>query len=153
MKKYFYKLLARYIGLYVLPHNTVIEVDPSTDLLIQNFPQACVAFRDTSIVSDLARFPHRVDMASIKQQAPNYLLLNGLVHYERDIQSLLQQLHRLCNSRTRIIIIYYSSLWKTLMSLASKFGWRRTTPELNWLSHEDVDNLLTLENLDRKSVV
>lgn len=148
MKKYFYKLLARYVGLYVLPHNTVIEIDPSTDLLIRDFPQGLVAFRDTSIVSDSARFPHRVDTASIKQRAPNYLLLNGLIHYERDIQDLLHQLYRWCDPRTRIIIIYYSSLWKTLMSLASKFGWRRMTSEMNWLSHEDVDNLLTLENFE-----
>ncbi len=148
MKKYFYKLLARYIGLYVLPHNTVIEIDPSTDLLIRDFPQGSVAFRDPSIVANSAEFPHRVDMTSIKQHAPNYLLLNGLVHYERDIQGLLRQLYRSCDSRTRIIIIYYSSLWKALMNLASKLGWRRRTSELNWLSHEDVDNLLTLENFE-----
>ncbi len=148
MNKYFYKLLARYIGLYVLPHNTVVEIDPKTDLLIRNFPRGAVAFRESSAEPDSAGYLHRADIVSIRRNPPDYFLLNGLIHYERDIQSLMHELYRLCDSRTRIIIVYYSSLWKPLMNLASRFGWRRKMPEQNWLMHQDIDNLLTLENFE-----
>jgi len=135
--------------LYVLPENSVVEIDPATDLLIRHFPNGAVARRDSSVTLDFTGIPCFSDLASVrKKNPPDYFLLNGLVHYERDIQALLHEVHAACDSHTRTIVVYYSSLWKPLAGLASRLGWRRKTPALNWLTHEDIDNLLVLENFE-----
>jgi hypothetical protein len=48
MNKYFYSLLRKYLSLFILPQNSVIEIDPSSNLLIGAFPQGKVAFRNFS---------------------------------------------------------------------------------------------------------
>ena len=46
MKKYFYRLLARYLSLFVLPQNSLVEIDPVTTRVLDAFPQGAAAFRD-----------------------------------------------------------------------------------------------------------
>ena len=147
MRTYFYRLLARYLALFVLPQNSLVEVDPVTSRVLNAFPQGAAAFRQPSR-SDAV--PGRVNIAfdQIREQSPDYILLSGLVHQERDIQALLASVHAESNADTRLIITYYSSLWRPLMRLASRLGLRERTPEPNWLAHQDIDNLLYLENFE-----
>ena len=84
----------------------------------------------------------------IRGLKPDYLVVSGLLHYERDIQKLLAQLHTMSKRETRLVLTYYSSLWRPLATLASKLGLRRALPDSNWLSHSDIANLLSLENFE-----
>jgi hypothetical protein len=149
MRDYFYRLLRRYLSLFVLPQDFVVEIDPTTELLVASMPNGHVAFRDTSAPS-IQKFPEdRIDrLDELAGRPPDYLVLSGLLHYERDIQHLLSQVRRLCRPDTRLIIIYYSSLWRPLMNIAARLGLRKKMPELNWLAHEDIDNLLVLEDFE-----
>ena len=61
---------------------------------------------------------------------------------------MLSDLHALSHAETRLIITYYSSLWRPFITLASWLGLREKTPETNWLAHEDIGNLLTLESFE-----
>ena len=88
----------------------------------------------------------------------DYLVLNGTVHYERDLLSFFKQLHHSCSRKTRIIVLYYSSLWKPLVMLASFLRIRSKTPEQNWIDHNDITNILSLADfepvfIDRKILV
>jgi GT2 family glycosyltransferase len=89
-----------------------------------------------------------VSLAFVKEASPDYLVLSGLIHYNRDIQHLLSEVFKMCHPHTRLIITYYSSLWRPLTRLASWLGLREKTSEENWLAHKDVENLLTLENFE-----
>lgn len=147
MKKYFYRLLARYLSLFVLPQNSLVEIDPVTTRVLDAFPQGTAAFRDPQRNGGV---PGRagIGFEEIRERSPDYILLSGLVHQERDIQALLASVHAASNADTRLIITYYSSLWRPLMRLASRLGLRERTPEPNWLAHQDIDNLLYLENFE-----
>jgi hypothetical protein len=48
----------------------------------------------------------------------------------------------------RLILTYYSALWRPAMSFASALGLRRKTPELNWLTHDDINNFLYLSSFE-----
>jgi Glycosyl transferase family 2 len=151
MRSYYYALLRKYISLFVLDQNSVLEIDPTTPLLIASMPQGKVAFRNTADTDKSSYEFSRdkiVNLADVKMSKPDYLVLGGLVHYERDVQGLLKQIRALCSADTRLIITYYSSLWRPLATLASTLGIRQKTTELNWLAHEDVANLLTLEDFE-----
>ncbi|WMW66266.1 glycosyltransferase family 2 protein [Nitratidesulfovibrio liaohensis] len=152
MRYYFYALLRKYLSLFILPHNSVVEIDPASSLLVGAMPQGKVAFRNTQKVIPLTITDFQeasvLPVESVYAAGPDYLVVSGLIHYERDIQGLLGSLRKMCRKETRLVLTYYSSLWRPLASLASRIGMRRKLPESNWLAHEDVKNLLELENFE-----
>jgi len=76
------------------------------------------------------------------------VVLNGNIHYEADIQDFLGTLRLALLPSTRVIIMYYSTLWKPWLRLATALGVRGKTPEENWIASEDVRNLLLLANYE-----
>ena len=145
MKSYFYKLLFKYISFYAPPDASGIEISPQHDLLLNLFPnprmaQYCPKSGSGKMVLSSLR--------EIGEFKPDFLVLNGNLHYENDLQGLLGPLHSVCLPKTRAIITYYSSLWRPLMRLATHLHLRHHTPEQNWISHEDIDNLLRLTDFE-----
>lgn len=136
MKKYFYRILARYIGLYARPGDTLVNLDPITDEIDAHLPD-CRSLTLSQLEADAGA---------------DYVLLNGNLHYERDIQSYLDRVQKALNSDARLIIIYYSSLWRPLLSAATRLGVRKKAPEWNWLSHTDVANFLYLGEFETVQV-
>jgi hypothetical protein len=149
MRKHFYSLQRKYLSLFVRPEDVVVEIDPPTPLLVSQMPGGRVAFRSKPEGASMSEFGDgEVAWEQLLDLNADYLVAGGLIHYERDIQSLLSGLHERCRPDTRLIVTYYSSLWRPLALLASRLGWRDKSPEMNWLAHEDVDNLLKLENFE-----
>jgi GT2 family glycosyltransferase len=135
MRRYFYNSLASYLSLYIRPENTVVEIAPRSEGLGARFAN----YRAVSSVAALKK---------AQQRTPDYLLLNGTIHYERDIQGMLDQLRELLEGSERVLFVYYSTLWKPLARFASKVGLRSRTPEQNWIAHEDLENFCYLAGLE-----
>ena len=135
MRRYFYKSLAAYLALYIRPQDEVVEIGPLSESLGRQF----VKYRAVSSVEDLK---------TIDEPARDYVILNGTIHYERDIQELLNRLRECLDGSARVLFVYYSMLWKPLALLASKLGVRSRTPEQNWIAHEDLENLCHLAGLE-----
>ena len=74
----------------------------------------------------------------------DYIVVSELVNDLWDVQKLLEQIHRFCVPRTRIIFNFYSHLWNLPLTVAQKFG--IATPRLNqnWLAPQDMRNLLEI---------
>ena len=148
IKSYFYKLLHKYIALYVRPGNSLVEIHPQSDLLLRLMTET-----KTAVVTSVknSRFSCTETLEALKHVRawqPDFILLNGNIHYERDIQRFLEDLYTVCHPTTRIIIVYYSSLWRPLTRLATFFKLRLKSPEQNWIASEDIDNLLLLAGFD-----
>src|SRR4051812_22583615 len=109
MRDYFYRLLRQYLSLFILPQNSVVEIDPKTALLVAALPNGRVVFRSEAPVTIPA--DRVMNIENVAPYRPDYIVLGNLLHYERDIQHLLSQTHRLCRPDTRVILTYYSSLW------------------------------------------
>jgi hypothetical protein len=135
VRRYFYDSLAAYLSLYVRPEDEIVEIDPRTKGLATRFAR----YR---AVPTVAAF------AATHYPRPDYVLLNGTIHYERDIQEMLKALRESLETSERILFVYYSMLWKPLAWLASKIGMRSRTPEENWIAHEDLQNFCYLADLE-----
>ena len=133
MKAYFYGLLARYIALFARPGDSVVNLDPPGRDFDVHLPQ-CV----TISLND----------ADAQSLAADFIILNGTLHYERDIQDYLTRLRVSMSDRTRLILVYYSSLWRPILGLATRLRFRKKTLEWNWLSHADVTNFMQLADLE-----
>ena len=98
MHKYFYRLLRQYLSLFILPHNSVVELDPTTPLLAASVPGGRVAFTDPARPVPAGVPADRViPLSEVKAYHPEYLVLGGVLHYERDIQAVLARTWRLCH--------------------------------------------------------
>ena len=61
-----------------------------------------------------------------------------------DVQRAFQQVSRLCTPRTRLLINFYSYLWQVPLTIAQALGLAAPLQTQNWLTTEDVDNMLRL---------
>ncbi|MFN2541162.1 MAG: glycosyltransferase family 2 protein [Chthoniobacterales bacterium] len=127
--------MASYLSLYIRPENRVVEIAPRSEGLGTRFAN----YRAVTSVAALE---------TSAQEATDYVLLNGTLHYERDIQEMLHQLRDALEGSQRVLFVYYSMLWKPLARFASKIGIRRRTPEQNWIAHGDLENFCYLAGLE-----
>lgn len=133
MRRYFYSLLNKYLSLYIRQDNKVIDLDSLSDALVSKFKYAeSISWGFQPLEGEFLD--------------ADFIILNGSLHYVREIDGYLTALHTSVSDEARLIILYYSSLWKPLLSFASLVGIRNKTVEPNWLAHEDVANFLHLAN-------
>jgi len=131
IRRYFYEALASYLSLYIRPEDVVVEINPLSKGLGERF----------------TNYRAILGVEALKTSAEpmaDYVLLNGALHYERDVQKMLNALHESLHGSERVLFVYYSMLWKPLVWLASKMGFRTRTPEQNWIAHEDLENFCYL---------
>ena len=74
----------------------------------------------------------------------DYIIMSDLVGHLEDIQKTLENLKDFCSTHTRIIVSYYNFLWEPVLKLAEFFNLKTPTNAGNWLSPEDIENLLLL---------
>ena len=65
-----------------------------------------------------------------------------------DCQTALENLRPLCTPETRIVIAYYSVFWAPLLRVAQWFGGKMPQPQQNWLTADDIGNLLALSRFE-----
>jgi hypothetical protein len=140
MKTYFYKLIYKYLSVYIRPEDFLVEIDPENNYINQQYSNKSIFFTNEVAFQN--------EIGSIREKNPDFILLNGNIHYERDIQDFLNKLRDICSTHTRLVITYYSTLWKPLIVLSTFLGLRRKTIETNWVSHEDISNLLLLTDYE-----
>ena len=67
------------------------------------------------------------------------IILSDLIDDLWDVQKVFEQLSRLCQPRTRLIINSYSRVWELPLLIAAKLGLAKPRLTQNWLTVEDVD--------------
>ena len=137
MRRYFYKKLGQYLDLYVRPNDRIVEIDArgSSGLL---------RFQNHLVLTSTARSGEARNLEAVREFRPDYVLLNGNIHYEADIQTFLEALRKMLWPSVRLIITFYSNLWRPLLRVATALGLRSKTPEESWIAPEDARNLLLL---------
>ena len=74
----------------------------------------------------------------------DHVVLSDLLPLLNDVQKTLHNLRPVCHDNTRLVLNFHSNLWRPLMSLAVLLGLREEITDHNWLSTDDVVNLLGL---------
>ena len=72
------------------------------------------------------------------------IILDYLAGYLPDIQRCLENLHRSATARTRLYLTSLNHLWGPVLKLGQKVGMVVRQPSSNWLSLDDLINLLEL---------
>ncbi|MDD9926331.1 MAG: methyltransferase domain-containing protein [Rhodospirillaceae bacterium] len=76
------------------------------------------------------------------------IIVSDTIGYFDDCEQTLRNLHQLCTPDTRIIVAYFSRYWEPVLRMAEICGFKMRQPSLNWLSTDDIGNLLHLADFD-----
>jgi SAM-dependent methyltransferase len=157
---YFYAEDHRYMRFLVPEGKRVLELGCGTGQLLAAMKPNCGVGVDISpAMVEVAQRNHpdlefRVgdieDTACLEGlQGPfDVIVLSDTIGALEDIEATLAALHGLCDRDTRVIIAYYSMMWRPILSLADRLGLRMPQPDTNWLSTKDITALLGLADFD-----
>lgn len=76
------------------------------------------------------------------------IILSDLLNDVWDVQELLEQMRQYSSKRTRVIINIYSRLWEIPLRGAQRLKLAKPNLQQNWLTVEDLNNLLTLSGFE-----
>ena len=100
-----------------------------------------------------ARHPHLEFLyADVQEFVPNekfdFIILSDLVNDLWDVQDVLGSVGRCCLPSTRLILNAYSRLWEAPRWMAQMLGLVPPQLSQNWLTREDLGNLLYLSGFE-----
>lgn len=154
--KYYHQYLEKFCAFLVPKKRSVLEIGCGTaDLLSTLEPTTGVGLDISEEMIKIARKKHPrssyfvADAHNLKiQKKFDYIILSDLIGNLVDTQQVFDQLHKVATEKTRIVITYYNFLWEPVLILAQKLGMMTPQPKQNWLSSNDIENLLNLSNIE-----
>lgn len=78
----------------------------------------------------------------------DYIVLDDVVGYLEDIEQCLRNLHPYCHLQTRLIVTAYNYLWEPVLKLGERLGLKMPQQTQNWLSMDDLRNMLYLADFE-----
>jgi SAM-dependent methyltransferase len=158
--RFYHKSLEQYFSFIIPEGSCVLELGCGTgDLLAAvkpgtgvgvDFSKELVALAGTShpdlifIHSDAEEFSSEIELF-LNQQKFDYIILSDLLHVLWDVQKVIYNLKKFSHPGTRIVISNYNFLWEPFLKTVEKLGLKEKSPNSNWLSYNDIVNVLGLE--------
>jgi 2-polyprenyl-3-methyl-5-hydroxy-6-metoxy-1,4-benzoquinol methylase len=153
---FYHKQLAHYYSLLIPPGMRVLEIGCGTgDLLAAMKPAVGVGvdFSQEMIQQATQKYPElrfiHADAHDLNLNTQfDVIILADLVNDLWDVQAVLKRIVPLTHPRTRLIMNTYSYMWAPLLAVAQRLGLKKPTLEQNWLTVEDITNLLSFADFE-----
>ncbi len=76
------------------------------------------------------------------------IIFNNIIGYFENIQDVFYSIKKNCHERTRVIISYYNHYWQPILNFGEWIGYKKKSPQQNWLDPKDISNLLYLSGFE-----
>ena len=154
--KYYHSRLTQIYKLLVPPGSRVLEVGCAQgDLLASLNPALGVGVDFSKELVYRAKLHHpelsfyQIDAHDITlDEKFDFIILSDLLNDLWDVQLFFKKLEKVVTPNTRIIMNNYSRLWEPILAIAKRLRLAKPTLYQNWLTVEDISNLLKLENYE-----
>ncbi|AHF89639.1 glycosyl transferase [Opitutaceae bacterium TAV5] len=83
-------------------------------------------------------------MEDVIEEKFDHIVMDYLAGYVPDIQRALENVRHSAHPRTRLYITTLNTPWKYVLGWGERIGWVMKQPPSNWLSSQDIVNLLEL---------
>jgi ubiquinone/menaquinone biosynthesis C-methylase UbiE len=152
----YHRRLTQIYQLIVSPGQSVLEIGCRRgDLLAALHPRRAVGIDFSAEMLKLGRekYPKiefiEADAHALElDETFDVILLSDLVNDLWDIQAVLERIKPLCRPDTRLVLNLYSRLYQPALSLASALGAANPLLTQNWITPEDLVNLLHLAGFE-----
>jgi len=144
--------LAHYYNLLIPADASVLEIGCGSGELLARLRARRKVGIDLS-EKQIAAARERVPDAEFHAQAGeflelresfDYVVISDTLNFAADVQRLLERVHSVSHGDTRLVLNFYSTLWRPALSLARRLRWVSRQPQSSWLANSDVRNLLQL---------
>lgn len=158
--KYYYSEEVKYLRFLIPPNQRVLEIGcESGHVLSSLYPSYGVGIDSNQEFIRQAKEKHPAlsffccdvegEISSdLQNKQFDCLILSNALGFFKDCQSTLLKLKQFCHDDTRIIITYHNCLWDPILSFFEKSGLKMKTSNHNFLSTDDIHNLLYLSNYE-----
>ncbi|MCL4268031.1 MAG: methyltransferase domain-containing protein [Anaerolineales bacterium] len=154
---WYHRRLMEIYKFLVSPNQRILEIGCGTgDLLANLSPSHGVGidFSPEMIARARQRHPklefHQLDAHDLSSLNDEFdiIIFSDTINDLWDVQRALEQARRLCAPHTRLILNFYSHFWQLPLTLAQNLNLAAPMLAQNWLTPEDVDNLLRLSGFE-----
>ena len=151
--KYYYSDQEKYFRFLISDSRSVLELGCGTgDLLNALKPKRGVGVDFSTEMVHIAKrqYPHlefrTADIESIDGWGETFdvLILSDVLGHLMDIEETFRRIHIFCRPDTRLVVSYYNFLWEPVLKLGELLRLKMPQHYQNWLSSDDICNLLSL---------
>jgi SAM-dependent methyltransferase len=154
--KYYHQRLEDIFRFLVRPGLRILEVGCGEgDLIAALQPGFGVGIDFSSAMIEVAKRRHdsvffvQADAHALPMDTTfDVIILSDLLNDVWEVQTVLDEVSRLSSPHTRILINSYNRLWEPLLAIADRLNVARPNLYQNWLTVEDLENLLYLSDIE-----
>ena len=157
MGKWYHRRLIEIYQYLVSPNQRVLEIGCGMGSLLAHLKPSYgvgIDFSEEMIARAKKRHPELEylqmdahDLSSLKGKF-DIIIFSDTVNDLWDVQRALEQTKRLCTPHTRLILNFYNHLWQLPLTIAQNLNLAAPMLNQNWLTPEDVDNMLHLAGFE-----
>jgi SAM-dependent methyltransferase len=155
-RRYYNRSLEKYFSFLIPAGARVLEIGCGTGELLDAVRPAYgvgIDFSEKMVQIAAASFPQyrffTDDIETLQLcETFDYIIMSDLTMTLWDVQQAFRRLHQVCHEKTKIVISNYNFLWEPTLKLAEKLGLKLKQPNQNWLSAQDIKNLLQLTDFE-----
>ncbi len=157
MGRWYHSRLEEIYKFLVSPNQRVLEIGCGRGGLVASVKPSHgvgVDFSAEMIARAKQRHPeiefHQLDAHDLSSLDGTFdvIILSDTVNDLWDVQRALEQVKKFCTPHTRLILNFYSHLWQFPLAIAQSLNLAAPMLSQNWLTPEDVDNLLRLAGFE-----
>lgn len=154
--KYYYNILRNYLKFIIQDNKRILQIKSDTGFFLKEI-QSSYALgieEDHAFIAHLKRnypdinFKYGVPEELRLDEKFDYVISINSIGLMADVRKFFNELQKVIDDESRVIIIYYNKLWEYVLKFAELVGFKIKTPEQNWLSNADVENLLYLSDFE-----
>lgn len=154
--RYYYEDMDCFFRFSILPNASVLEVGSGLGYSLDTVNPSYGLGIDANplvIEESQKRFPELNFLAErIEDFEPtaefDYVLMANTVSYLDDIQKSLNSIKKACRDSSRLVMTFHNPAWEPVLKFATLIGQRMPVSDLNWLSFQDIQNLLQLTGFE-----
>ena len=155
-RAYYWNSISKYCNYFIHPESSVLEVGcGGGDLLnaINAKEKTGVDFSPAMIKIAKEQFPgirfHEMAAEELNlDDKYDVVVMSNLIGLLPDIEQVFNQVQNVIHDKTRLIVTYYSRMWEPIIRFAEFIRIKRKSPKQNWLSSQDIQNLLYLAGFE-----
>jgi SAM-dependent methyltransferase len=156
LNAYYHQRLTDIFQLSISPGQTVLEIGCGNgDLLAAVKPAVGVGVDFSTEAVKLGSKKHP-SLRFIEADAHSFdvnetfdvVILSDLINDVWDVQTIFRNVARVSSRRTRVIVNFFSLLWKAPLMTVRRLGFATPLDSQNWLTVQDVENLFALAGFE-----
>ena len=154
--KYYRKDNIRYFNYFLTGSNSILEIGCGIGDTINSLKgsrKKGIGFSPKMIEYAQKSYP-KLDFQFIgatqlnKEKTYDVILLSNVIACFENVLTVLNNIKKCCHQNTKAFINHYNKLWHPLIDFSEFIGIKKKLLEQNWLSKNDITNLLFLAGLD-----